>query len=191
MRLVWTCRFGNVKAILQLKKSLNLGEVPEHFQIIANKLFELEGTFTDGFDNNIKHLLNKKNWNLANCKQGKPTISLKKHCNRYGFDLFCFPIINNESQAIVKPFDENSPLKEFNPSSLGPLLSIPRLSDLVSVSVRCGDEADIELLKYAHTLIEQLIKLLSTSLHVAQNSGPTIKEVFFAAEKQLKDMKMA
>ena len=92
LQLDWTCRFGNVKAILQLKKSLNLGEVPDHFQIIANKLLELEGTFTDGFDNNIQYLLNKKNWHLANCKQGKPSIALKTHCNHYAFDLYCFPI---------------------------------------------------------------------------------------------------
>ena len=38
----WTCRFGNVKAILQLKKTLNLGEIPDNFQIITNKLSELK-----------------------------------------------------------------------------------------------------------------------------------------------------
>ena len=62
MQLDWTCRFNKVKAILQLKKSLNLGEVSEHFKIIANKLLELEGTFTDGFENNIKHLLNNNGY---------------------------------------------------------------------------------------------------------------------------------
>jgi hypothetical protein len=60
LQIDWLCRFGNVKVILQLKKSLNLGDVSEHFQIVASKLLELEGTFTDGFDSNIKYLLNKK-----------------------------------------------------------------------------------------------------------------------------------
>ena len=190
LQLDWTCRFGNVKAIWQLKRSLNLGEIPDHFQIITNKLLELEGTFTDGFDNNIKYLLNNKNWNLANCEQGKPPIALKKHCNQYAFDLFCFPIVNDEPQALIKPFNADSPFKEFNPSSLGPLLSIPKLSDFVTVAIRCGDEADMELLKYAHMLVEQLMDLLTTSLHVIESSGQSIQELFLSVDQQLKDIKL-
>ena len=189
MQLDWTCRFGNVKAILQLKKTLNLGEVPDHFQIVANKLLELEGTFTDGFDNNIKYLLNKKNWNLANCKQGKPSIALKKHCNQYAFDLHCFPIVKNQPQAIIKPFDTDSPFIEFNPSNLGPLLSIPKLSDFVDVTIRCGDEADMELLKYAHILVEQLIGLLTTALQIVENSGKSIQQIFLSVEQKFNDIK--
>jgi hypothetical protein len=189
LQLDWTCRFGRVKSILQLKKSLNLGEVPNYFQIIASKLLELEGTFTDGFDNNIKYLLNAKNWNLINCKQGKPPIALKRHCNQYAFDLHCFPILNNEPQALIKPFDANSPFKEFNPASLGPILSIPKLSDFITVTIRCGDEADIELLKYAHMLVEQLTDLLTSSLHVIENDGQSIQEVFLLVDQQLKEMK--
>lgn len=191
MQLDWTCRFGNVKAILQLKRALNLGEIPDHFQIVANKLFELEGTFTDGFDNNIKYLLNKKNWNITRCEEGKPPIVLKKHCHQYAFDLHCFPIVNAEPQALIKPFDVNSPFKEFNPSSLGPLLSIPKLSDFISVTIRCGDEADMELLKYAHILVEQLIDLLTRTLAVVENSGQSIQEIFLSVEQQLKSMQTA
>jgi hypothetical protein len=182
LHLDWACRFGNVKAILHLKKSLNLGEVPDSFQIIASRLLALEGTFTDGFDNNIKYLLNKRNWNLANCKQGKPSISLKNHCNHYAFDLHCFPVVNNQPQALVKPFDVDSPFKEFNPSIIGPLISIPKLSDFIALTIRCGDEADMELLKYAHMLVTQLIDLLSTSLHVVEISGQSILEIFISLE---------
>jgi hypothetical protein len=190
-QLNWTCRFNNVKAILQLKKSLNLGDITQQFQLIANRLLELEGTFIDGFDNNIRYLLNQKNWNLANCKQGKPSIALKKYCNQYAFELFCFPIINDEPQVFIKPFDKNSSFKEFNPSSLGPLLSISKLNDFISLTVRCGDEADMELLKYAHTLTEQLIGLLSVSLHVVENSGESIEATFFTIERQIKQLKTA
>jgi hypothetical protein len=185
LQLDWACRFGNVKPILQLKKSLNLGEVPDHFQIVANKLLELEGTFTDGFDNNIKYLLNKKNWNLANCIQGKPPIALKKNFNQYAFDLHCFPIMNNEPQALIKAFDVYSPFKEFNPSCIGPLLSIPKLNDFIIVAVRYGDQADMELLKYAHTLLEQLIDVLNTSLQVVENSGQSIQEMFLSVEQNV------
>jgi hypothetical protein len=191
LQLDWTCRFCNIKAIMQLKKSLNLGEVSNHFQIVASKLFELEGTFTDGFDNNITYLLNKKNWHLANCKQGKPSIALKKNWNQYAFDLHCFPIVNNEPQALIKAFDADSPFKEFNPSSIGPLLSIPTLKDFIAMTIHCGDEADMELLKYAHILVEQLIDLLTTSLQVVENSGQSIHEIFLSVEQQLKELKLA
>ena len=189
LELDWSCPHGNVKAIVQLKKTLTLGVIPDNFQIVANKLSELEGTFTDGFDNNIKYLLNKKNWNLANCNQGKPAVALKKHHNQYAFDLHCFPIINGEPQALIKPFDADSPFFDFNPAVLGPLLNIPKLSDFVSVAIRHGDEADIELLKYAHMLVEQLISLLSKSMHVVENSGQTIQQLFLYIDQQLKDMK--
>ncbi|WP_299076909.1 hypothetical protein [uncultured Paraglaciecola sp.] len=172
-----------------MKKSLNLGEVPHHFQIIANKLLELEGTFSDGFDSNITYLLNKKNWNLTNCTDGKPPVILKKHCHQYAFDLHCFPVINDEPQAQIKPFAANSPFKEYNPASLGPVLSIPKLQDFIAITIRCGDEADIELLKYAHMLIEQLLQLLQASLQVIESSGQSIQGLFLSVEQEIKDMK--
>jgi len=186
LQIDWLCRFGNVKVILQLKKSLNLGDVSEHFQIVASKLLELEGTFTDGFDSNIKYLLNKKNWYLANCIQSKPPIALKKSCHQYAFDLHCFPIVNQVPQALIKPFDAASPFKEFNPSSLGPLLSIPKLRDFIAMTIHYGDEADMELLKYAHILVEQIVDLLTSSLHVVENSGQSIHQIFLSVAQQLK-----
>ena len=71
MQLDWTCRFGSVQTILQLKKSLNLEEVTDHFPIIVDKLLQLEGTFTDGFDDNIKYLTITNNRYLTNCTQSK------------------------------------------------------------------------------------------------------------------------
>lgn len=182
MQLDWTCKFGNVKEILQLKKSLNLGEIPKHFQIIANKLMELEGTFTDGFNNNIKYLLNQKNWNKANCQAGKPSIALTKHINQYAFDLHCLPIIASEPQIVVKAFDIASPFIDYNPANVGPLVSIPNLRDFIDSIIRYSDDADMELIKYAHMLIEQLIELLTKSLKVVENSGQSIKELYILAK---------
>ncbi len=116
-------------------------------------------------------------------------MSVRKCGNQHAVELCCYTMICNEARAVVKSSDKNSPFKDCNPSNLGPLLSIPKLSNFVSITVRCGDEADIELIKYTHILIEQLAHLLGTLLHVAENDGQTIKEIFFAAEKQLKDLK--
>jgi hypothetical protein len=143
---------------------------------------ELEGTFTDGFNNNIKYLLNQKNWNIANCQAGKPPIALTKHTNQYAFDLHCLPIVNSEPQIMIKAFDQASPFLDYNPANVGPLVSIPHLRDFIDVIIRFRDDADLELLKYAHMLIEQLIELLTKSLNVVENSGQSIKELYMLAK---------
>jgi hypothetical protein len=105
--------------------------------------------------------------------------------------LHCFPIVNEAPQALIKPFDANSPFKEFNPSSLGPLLSIPKIKDFIAMTIHYGDKADMELLKYAHILVEQTIDLLTTSLHVVENSGQSIQQIYLSFEQQLKQTKLA
>ncbi|MEP1551525.1 MAG: hypothetical protein ABJJ44_15335 [Paraglaciecola sp.] len=184
----WNCRFGSIKTITQLKKTINMGEIPNYYSLVANKLYELEGTFTDGFDNNIKYLLKKDNWQSANLVNGKPQVSLIKHLNAYSFDLHCFPIINDEPQMLVKPYDPLSPFKEFNPAVLGPLLRIPNLQEFITVTLRLGDEADLELLKYTHMLIEQLIALLKQNILVMDDTGPSIKEIYTESMAQLNEL---
>ncbi|MEP1382574.1 MAG: hypothetical protein ABJK64_02130 [Paraglaciecola sp.] len=184
----WNCRFGSIKTITQLKKTINMGEIPNYYSLVANKLYELEGTFTDGFDNNIKYLLKKDNWQSANLVNGKPQVSLIKHLNAYSFDLHCFPIINDKPQMLVKPYDPLSPFKEFNPTVLGPLLRIPNLQEFITVTLRLGDEADLELLKYTHMLIEQLIALLKQNILVTDDTGPSIKEIYTESMAQLNEL---
>ena len=123
--------------------------------------------------------------------QGKPAIALKKNCHQYAFNLHCFPVINQVPQALIKPFDADSPFKEFNPSSLGPLLVIHKLRDFIAMTIHYGDEADMELLKYAHILLEQPTDLLTTSLHVVENSGQSIQQIFLSVKQQLKQTKLA
>lgn len=177
----WTCRFNNVKAILQLKKSINFGDVSLNFETVAKTLKELEGTFTDGFENNIKYLLNKDNWNTNhpnNLDHGKPKISLRSRMDEYAFELHCFPIVKDEAQAVVICNDPNSPFIEYNPASFGPLLKINGLSQLIDMTIRKGDDADMELIKYAHMMTEQLVALFSKRLSVTETSGNTVKEFF-------------
>jgi hypothetical protein len=184
----WNGRFGKVKPILQLKKSINLGDVPHNFHILANKLLELEGTFTDGFANNITFLLDQNNWQLKNCVDGKPQVVLRKHINPYAFDLHCFPIIRGEPQAVVKAFHPDSGFKQYDPAVVGPIVSLPKLGEFISMTIRCGDEADVELLKYAHMLMQQLTEFLTKSVNVIQNDGQSIQQVFEYFQQQLKDV---
>lgn len=183
MHIEWTCRFSKVKDIIQLKKAITLGVLPNSFNIVANKLLELEGTFTDGFSNNITHLLDAQNWQIKNCKQGKPQVALVRHINHYAYDLHCFPIIAGEPQAIVEAFHPGSGFKQFNPAISGPLIRIPQLESLIKTYVRCGDEADLELIKYAHIVVEQLSDFLQQKVKVTKNSGQTVQQELLSAEQ--------
>jgi hypothetical protein len=179
----WTCRFTEVKGIIQLKKTITLGVLPNTFNIVANKLQELEGTFTDGFSNNITHLLDQQNWQKKNCIQGKPQVALVRHITQYAYDLHCFPIIAGEPQAMVEAFHPRSGFKQFNPAITGPLIRIPQLESLIETYLKCGDEADLELIKYAHILVEQLGEYLQQKMLVTQNSGQSVQEVLMSAEQ--------
>jgi hypothetical protein len=148
------------------------------------KLIELEGIFNDGFDNNLKYLFNRQNWQGPNLTNGKPQIALTRIVNDYAFELHVFPIIDGEPQPVVKPFHPKSPFKQYNPSILGPVVNIPGVRDLITMAVRCGDQADLELLKYAHILIEQLTNILADNFVMQGQTGQSIKDTFVLAEQQ-------
>ncbi len=176
-----------MKAILQLKKSINFGDVSVNFQTVAKKLAELEGTFIDGFDNNIKYLLNSENWNNTKLVAGKPQVTIKTRMDKYAFELHCFPIIRGEAQAIVMVIEPDSPFKEYNPASFGPVIKINGLQDLMTMMHRKGDDADMELIKYAHMMTEQLIDLFIHKLKVENKSGLSVKEFFYQLEENEKE----
>ncbi len=171
----WNCQYNDVKGILQRKRVINFGDVSLNFETVASKLKELEGTFVDGFDNNIKFLLNPKNWNPRNLTKNKPEISLRSRMDEYAFEVHCFPIIKGEPQAVVPPHSPYSPFVGYNPAGFGPLLKINGLGALMNMAANKGDEADFELIKYAHMMTEQLIDLFSHKLHVSEKSGQSIK----------------
>lgn len=171
---------------MQLKKSINFGDVSQNFQTVASKLKELEGTFTDGFENNIKYLLDNKHWNKNNLVDGKPPISLRTRMDHHDFEVHCFPIIKNEAQAVIVPFDKFSPFTEYNPASFGPLCKITGLNNLISTAVLKGDEADNELIKYAHMMTEQLITLFNQRFVVTERTGFSVQEFFINAIEDAK-----
>lgn len=187
----WTCKYNHVKAILQLKKTINFGEVAANFETVASKLKELEGTFTDGFDNNIKFLIAPKNWNPVNLVEGKPPVSIRTRMDTYGFELHCFPIIKEEAQAVVMPMDLNSPFREYNPASFGPVIKINGLDALITMAIRKGDEADFELIKYAHMMTEQLVQLFCNRMQVTEHSGHSIKQLFEEKQQAFSDVKVS
>ncbi|MDU0354967.1 hypothetical protein RS130_14545 [Paraglaciecola aquimarina] len=175
---------------MQLKKSINFGDVSLNFQTVYNKLADLEGTFVDGFDNNIKYLLNSENWNPAKLVDGKPQVALKTRMDQYAFELHCFPIIRDEAQAVVIPNEPSSPFREYNPATFGPVLKINGLQDLINMMHRKGDDADMELIKYAHMMTEQLIGLFTHKLKVETQNGSSVKGFFTELEPETNESRV-
>ncbi len=190
MQIDWSIETSDVKTILQLKKTLTLSQVPDCFSIVANKLADLQGTFTDGFANNITYLLNQQNWQSDNCPNGKPQVALIQQMSEYAFDLYCLPVINQVPQAVVKDFHPDSGFKQFNPAVAGPIVRIAKIADLMELFIRCPDEADLALLKYAHMMIEQIVALLQKRLEVVLIKGSSIKDLVTDVQQQIVSNKM-
>ena len=53
-----------LKEINWFKKQINWGELPPFYHLIASSVSESEGILNHGFDNAVKHLIDKRNWNL-------------------------------------------------------------------------------------------------------------------------------
>ena len=53
-----------LKEINWYKKQINWGELPPFYHLVASSVSESEGILEHGFDNAVKSLINKRNWNL-------------------------------------------------------------------------------------------------------------------------------
>jgi hypothetical protein len=53
-----------LKEINWYKKQINWGELPPFYHLVASSVSEAEGVLEHGFDNAVKQLINRRNWNL-------------------------------------------------------------------------------------------------------------------------------
>ena len=92
----------SLKDINRYKKQLNWGELPPFYHLVAQSLGESEGLLTHGFDNAIKKIIDKRNWNIQllggfidqsniiHC-DNKPRLALYQVFTDRGFELHAIP----------------------------------------------------------------------------------------------------
>lgn len=189
-------KFISIREIVQYKKKLNWGESPPFFHVLSNSLAELEGTYQHGFDNAIKRILDKRNWNLSLLEGSKlsngeisvkykPRIVLYRRNTERGYEVQCYPLIGDDE---VHQYAKEVPELAFNiwqPQGMGNLIKVTNLLEFIRHTYVTGDDADRELIKYAHYLTEQIVAHISEQLEVVADRGYSIKEMLDTLDKHI------
>lgn len=183
-----------LKDINKYKKQLNWGELPAFYHMIASSVSELESVQSLGFDNALKRVLNRHNWNLNLLDgyvdeenrvhvQSKPRISVYQIFTDRGFELHCFPYAKNKE---VDQYIREHRLMEFvvwDPGTMKVLCRVNQLHKFIDFYFQRGDKADRALIFYAMKLIDDLIAHLKLELDIVKVDGITIRQYFDKQEK--------
>jgi hypothetical protein len=179
----------NLKEINALKKKLNWGDVPTIYHLVSSSLSELDGILSHGFDSAYKTILDRNTWNLSPLSgyrdslgniqvKVKPKLILRHDYNEVGYELLCYPVVDGEriNHALIR--EHNSPFQIWLPESMRMLFRINNLVVFSIFTYQSGDEADLALVKYAYSRVEQLIKILSESFEIIEVEGYNIAKFY-------------
>ncbi len=183
-----------LKEINWFKKQINWGELPPFYHLVASSVSEAEGILEHGFDNAVKQLINKRNWNLdlldgyedalgeIHCKN-KPRIALHQVFTDRGFELWAFPYAKD---VMVDQYIKNNRFMEFNvwdPLAMKNVIRINQLHKFIGFYFEQGDKADKAIILHAHKVVHKIITFLQRELNVVKLDGVTIKELYQLCEK--------
>ncbi len=184
-----------LKEINWYKKQVNWGELPPFYHLVASSVGEAEGVLKHGFDNAIKRLIDKRNWNLKLLDgtvtetgivdvQKKPRISLYSAFNDRGFEIQAYPFAKDRE---VDQYIKEHPHMEFllwDPASMKQVLRINQLHKFIHFYFQRGDEADKALIIHAHKVVHNIIEFLKAELNVVKVDGVTIKQFYELCEHE-------
>ena len=174
-----------LKDINAYKKKLTWGDVPAIYHMASSSIGELDGILTHGFDSAYKQVLNKNLWNLDflqayKDKRGniqvknKPKIALKHFFDENSYELYCYPIVEDEKIAHTLLKHPLCPFENWTPESMSMLFRVKSLVSFITFSFKNGDIADLSLIKYAHIKVEELISHLRESFEIVSIEGYSI-----------------
>ena len=186
----------SLKDINWFKKENNWGELPAFYHLVASSVGELEGMQTHGFDNAIKRITDKRNWNAAKLDgyetpmgdivvNKKPRVALYQAFTERGFEIHAFPFANDTE---IDQYVKEHPLMEFkvwDPSSMRLLLRVAQLRTFIVHCFEHKDPADKALVFYAHKLVEKSLEYLKSHVDVVKVEGESIKEFYEDIEAQI------
>lgn len=187
-----------LKHINLFKKTLNWGELPPFYHMVAQSLGESEGLLTHGFDTALKKIVDKRNWNVEllgghidkdgtiHC-EGKPRIAIYQMFTDRGFELHAFPYAKSKE---IDQYVKDNRLMEFriwDPHDMKILLRINQLHKFIDFYFQRGDDADKALIIYAFKSVHKVIKFLERELNVVKVDGVSIRKYYDMQEKLLGD----
>ncbi len=185
-----------VKDINKYKKQLNWGDLPAFYHMIATSVSELENLGSMGFDNALKRILNKSNWNIEllggyidsdnviHC-DNKPRLALYQVFTDRGFEIHCFPFAKDrEIDQVVK----GHRLMEFDtwdPGTMRLLVRLNLMHKFIDYYFEQGDVGDRALIDHAINLVDRLIKYMQNQVNIVKVDGVTLRQYFERREKSL------
>ncbi|MFY8327262.1 hypothetical protein [Pseudoalteromonas sp. ZZD1] len=183
-----------LKEINWYKKQINWGELPPFYHMVASSVSESEGILEHGFDNAVKRLIDKRNWNLdilegsensigeIHCNK-KPRIALHQIFTDRGFELWALPYAK---EVTIDQYVKDNRFMEFkvwDPVTMKSLIRINQLHKFIGFYFERGDKADKALILHAHKAVHKIITFLQRELNVVKLDGVTIKDFYQLCEK--------
>ncbi|GAB2676994.1 hypothetical protein [Aliiglaciecola aliphaticivorans] len=186
-----------LRDINRLKQKITFNNVPAFYHAVSTSLGLAEGMFRYGFENSLDDLLDQSNWNPQTLESlpgqlnsidfvSSPRVSIYKVFTHRGFEVHCIPWMKNQEvdrELINHPDME---FKRWRPSSMKVLFRIAQLHTFIQSYFDIGDEADLELIKYAHNISEDFIDDLQKKLNVVKVHGISVRSLFDVMAKKHK-----
>ena len=183
-----------LKDINFFKKQINWGDLAPFYHLVASSISESEGILEHGFDNAVKRLLDKRNWNTDLVddqevnpgdmhNQSKPRINLHRVFTDRGFELWAQPYSTEEITDHYIRGSNFIDFKEWDPLVMKNLIRINQLHTFIGFYFKTGDKADKALILHAHKVVNRIIAFLQRELNVVKLDGVTIKELYQSYEK--------
>ncbi|NQY35452.1 MAG: hypothetical protein HRT37_10870 [Alteromonadaceae bacterium] len=187
--------YPELKEINAYKKKLNWGEIATIYHMLATSVGELDGILTHGFDSGYKHILDPHTWNLSllggsrdpfgNIEvKNKPQIMLQHSYDDTTYELHCFPVVNGERFDEAAKGDPMCPFVIWQPQTMRMLFRISSLTSFMMYNFQSGDEADFELIKFAHFKVQKLISILRESFDIIDIKGYNIAEFYLEIRRR-------
>lgn len=183
-----------LKEINWYKKQINWGELPPFYHMVASSVSESEGVLHHGFDNAVKRIIDKRNWNLAllggheddygqiQCDE-KPRIGLHQSFTDRGFELWAFAYAK---EMQIDTYAKDNKFLEFqvwDPHTMKNIIRINQLHKFIAFYFERGDLADKALILHAHKVVHKIITFLSREMNVVKVDGVSIKDFYQLCEK--------
>lgn len=183
-----------LKDINWYKKQLNWGELPPFYHLVAASISESEGLLHHGFDNAVKRILDRRNWNLQ-LLDGYEDDSGEIHCNNLprlalhqvftdrGFELWALPLAKDKQ---IDSYIQDNKFVEFNvwdPHTMKTLLRFNQMHKFIAFYFESGDVADKALILHAHKVVHKIITFLKKEMNIVSVEGVSIKDFYQLCEK--------
>lgn len=178
---------ATLRDVNALKKQLNWGDVPPVYHLAASSIGELEGISSHGFENPYTRLFNKNYWNLEMLggfkdEQGnvqvktKPKIQLRHVYTEQHYELHCYPVIQGERITRGMTAHPMCAFSNWIPEAMQMLFRVNSLVSFIIYAFEKGDQADLELIKLAHNIVQNLMNEINESFDITAIKGLNIAQ---------------